>query len=73
VQRPGGRSVAALTSTTLGPSLHGDSIALGRHRTTATHAHIGHRVALMLGDGTRTLDPPTVAVAHNRVGDISHP
>jgi hypothetical protein len=22
---------------------------------------------------TRTLDPPTVAVAHNRVGDISHP
>jgi putative ABC transport system permease protein len=83
---PGVRSAAALTSTTLGPSLgdsgdtlpaqvlaggqsggvdvgvtagslnalHGDSIALGRHRAAAANAHIGDRVAVMLGDGTRT-------------------
>jgi putative ABC transport system permease protein len=82
----GVRSAAALTSTTLGPSLgasddalpaqildegqggglqvgvtrgslanlHGDSVALGRHRADAAHAHIGDRVALMLGDGART-------------------
>ena len=83
---PGVRSAAALTSTTLGPSLgasddalpaqildggqgggldvgvisgsltslHGDAIALGRHRASTAHAHIGERVPLMLGDGTRT-------------------
>jgi putative ABC transport system permease protein len=34
--------------------LHGDTIALGRHRADAAHAHIGDRVAVMLGDGTRT-------------------
>src|SRR5690349_7954635 len=83
---PGVGSVAALTSTTLGPSLgvsddvmpaqvlhggqgggldvgvtagslmalHGDAIALGRHRADAAHARIGDRMAIMLGDGTRT-------------------
>jgi putative ABC transport system permease protein len=35
-------------------ALHGDAIALGRHRADATHARIGDRVAIMLGDGTRT-------------------
>ena len=83
---PGVRSAAALTPTTLGPSLgesddvlpaqivvggqgggldvgvtagsltalHGDAIALGRHRAAAAHAHVGSRVPIMLGDGTRT-------------------
>ncbi|MGN6868760.1 MAG: FtsX-like permease family protein, partial [Solirubrobacteraceae bacterium] len=82
---PGVRSAAALTSTTLGPSLgagdtvpaqivaggdgggldvgvitgslralHGDAIALGRYRADAAHAHVGERVQIMLGDGTRT-------------------
>jgi putative ABC transport system permease protein len=35
-------------------ALHGDTIALGRRRADAAHAQIGNRVALMLGDGTRT-------------------
>ncbi len=35
-------------------SLHGDTIALGRHRADAAHARIGDRVAIMLGDGTTT-------------------
>src|SRR5215475_5097997 len=35
-------------------ALHGDAIALGRHRAAAAHARIGDRVPLMLGDGTRT-------------------
>jgi len=82
---PGVRSAAALTSTTLGPSLgatdtlpaqvltggqgggldvgviagtlgalHGDTIALGRHRADAAHARVGDRMAIMLGDGTHT-------------------
>jgi putative ABC transport system permease protein len=82
---PGVRSAAALTSTTLGPSLgatdtlpaqvltggqgggldagviagtlgalHGDAIALGRHRAGAAQARVGDRVAVMLGDGTQT-------------------
>jgi putative ABC transport system permease protein len=34
--------------------LRGDAIALGRHRAAAAHARIGERVAIMLGDGTRT-------------------
>jgi putative ABC transport system permease protein len=32
--------------------LHGDTIALGRHRADAAHARVGDRVAIMLGDGT---------------------
>jgi putative ABC transport system permease protein len=83
---PGVRSAAALTSTTLGPSLgvsddvmpaqvlhggqgggldvgvtdgsltalHGDAIALGRHRADAAHAGVGDRVAVTLGDGSHT-------------------
>jgi putative ABC transport system permease protein len=35
-------------------ALYGDAIALGRHRADAAHAHIGDRVEVMLGDGTRT-------------------
>jgi putative ABC transport system permease protein len=34
-------------------ALHGDAIALGRHRADAAHARIGDRMAIMLGDGTR--------------------
>jgi putative ABC transport system permease protein len=77
---PGVRSAAALTSTTLGPSLgvsddvvpaqildgqlgagvtagslralHGDAIALGRHRAEAAHARVGQRVPVTLGDGS---------------------
>jgi len=33
-------------------ALHGDTIALGRHRADAAHARVGDRVAIMLGDGT---------------------
>jgi putative ABC transport system permease protein len=83
---PGVRSAAALTPTTLGPSLgvsddvmpaqvvdggqgggldvrvtagslaalHGDAIALGHHRADAAHARVGDRVAVTLGDGSRT-------------------
>ena len=35
-------------------ALHGDAIALGRHRADAAHARVGERVQVMLGDGTRT-------------------
>jgi putative ABC transport system permease protein len=35
-------------------NLHGNTIALGRHRADATHAHVGDRVPVMLGDGTRS-------------------
>src|SRR4051812_32643673 len=35
-------------------ALHGDTIALGRRRADAAHARVGDRVALMLGDGTRS-------------------
>jgi putative ABC transport system permease protein len=35
-------------------ALHGDAIALGRHRAAGAHAHVGERVEVMLGDGTRT-------------------
>ena len=34
--------------------LSGNTIALGRHRADAAHAHVGDRVAVALGDGTRT-------------------
>jgi putative ABC transport system permease protein len=42
-----------VTAGSLG-ALHGDTIALGRRRADGAHAHIGDRVAVMLGDGTRT-------------------
>jgi putative ABC transport system permease protein len=35
-------------------ALHGDAVALGRHRADAVHARTGDRVAIMLGDGTLT-------------------
>jgi putative ABC transport system permease protein len=35
-------------------ALHGDAIALGRHRADDARAHIGERVAILLGDGSRT-------------------
>jgi putative ABC transport system permease protein len=34
-------------------ALHGDAIALGRHRADAAHAKVGDRVAVTLGDGVR--------------------
>ena len=33
-------------------ALHGDAIALGRHRADAAHAGVGDRVAVTLGDGS---------------------
>ncbi len=34
-------------------ALHGDAIALGRNRAQGAHAHVGDRVAVTLGDGTK--------------------
>jgi putative ABC transport system permease protein len=34
-------------------ALHGDAIALGRHRADAAHARVGDRVEVTLGDGAR--------------------
>ena len=47
----------ASTSASLSGSLarlHGDAIALGRNRAHAAHADVGERVAVTLGDGTKT-------------------
>jgi putative ABC transport system permease protein len=44
--------------------LHGDTIALGRRRADAVHAHVGDRVPIVLGDGTRT--QATVAAIYTR-------
>jgi putative ABC transport system permease protein len=49
----GGGLDAGVTAGSLG-ALHGDAIALGRHRAADAHAHVGDRVQVMLGDGTRT-------------------
>jgi putative ABC transport system permease protein len=49
----GGGLNAGVTSGSLA-ALHGDTIALGRQRADAAHAHVGDRVPVMLGDGTRT-------------------
>jgi putative ABC transport system permease protein len=49
----GGGLNAGVTSGSL-TALHDDTIALGRQRADAAHAHVGDRVAVMLGDGTRT-------------------
>jgi putative ABC transport system permease protein len=35
-------------------ALHGNAIALGRHRADAAHAKVGDRVPVTLGDGART-------------------
>jgi putative ABC transport system permease protein len=50
----GGGLDVGVTAGTL-TALHGKAIALGRHRASAAHAHVGDRVTVMLGDGTRTL------------------
>ncbi|HEU4973988.1 MAG TPA: FtsX-like permease family protein [Baekduia sp.] len=42
-------------------ALRGAALALGRHRAASAHAHVGDRVPIMLGDGTRT-DATVVAV-----------
>jgi putative ABC transport system permease protein len=44
--------------------LHGDAIALGRRRAEGARAQVGDRVAVMLGDGTRT--HATVAAIYTR-------
>jgi len=44
--------------------LHGDAIALGRHRAAAAHAHVGDRVAVVLGDGSHT--SATVVATYRR-------
>jgi len=44
--------------------LHGDAIALGRHRAQSAHAHVGQRVGVVLGDGTRT--SATVVAVYTR-------
>jgi putative ABC transport system permease protein len=49
----GGGLNAGVTAGSL-TALHGDTIALGHQRADAAHAHIGDRVPIMLGDGTRT-------------------
>lgn len=35
-------------------ALHGNAIALSRHRAASAHAHVGQRVPVTLGDGTHT-------------------
>ncbi|MGZ4217904.1 MAG: ABC transporter permease [Solirubrobacteraceae bacterium] len=44
--------------------LHGNAIALGRHRAASAHAHVGQRVPVTLGDGTHT--NATVVAIYNR-------
>jgi putative ABC transport system permease protein len=56
----GGGLAVGVTSGSL-TALHGDAIALGRHRADAAHAHVGDRVRVMLGDGTRA-DATVVAI-----------
>jgi putative ABC transport system permease protein len=49
----GGGLDADVTAGSL-TALHGDTIALGRQRADDVQARVGDRVAIMLGDGTRT-------------------
>jgi putative ABC transport system permease protein len=49
----GGGLDAGVTSGSLA-ALHGATIALGRERADAAHAHVGDSVPIVLGDGTRT-------------------
>src|SRR3954447_11573253 len=51
----GGRGGGLDVGVTAGSlaALHGEAIALGRHRADAAHAGIGDRVGVMLGDGSR--------------------
>jgi putative ABC transport system permease protein len=50
---PGGGLDVGVTAGSLN-ALHGDTIALGRHRADAAHAAVGDRVSIVLGDGTPT-------------------
>ncbi len=50
---PGGGLNVGVTAGSLS-ALHGDTIALGRHQASAAGVRVGDRVAIMLGDGTRT-------------------
>ncbi|MGZ4169271.1 MAG: FtsX-like permease family protein [Solirubrobacteraceae bacterium] len=58
----GGLDVGVIAGTL--SALHGDTIALGRHRADAAHARVGDRVAIMLGDGTAA--HATVAAIYTR-------
>ena len=49
--RGGGLDVGVISGSL--DALHGDTIALGRQRANAAHAHVGDRVPIMLGDGAR--------------------
>jgi putative ABC transport system permease protein len=49
----GGGLDVSVTAGTL-TALRGNTMALGRHRANAAHAHVGDRMPVMLGDGTRT-------------------
>jgi putative ABC transport system permease protein len=62
----GGRGGGLDVGVTAGSltELHGDAIALGRHRADAADARIGDRVAVTLGDGTRA--HATVVATYSR-------
>jgi putative ABC transport system permease protein len=62
----GGRGGGLDVGVTAGSlsALHGNTIALGRHRADSAHAHIGDRVTVMLGDGT--LIHATVVAIYSR-------
>jgi putative ABC transport system permease protein len=59
----GGGLNVGVTAGTL-TALHGNAIALGRLRASSAHAHVGDRVTVMLGDGTRT--QATVVAIYSR-------
>jgi putative ABC transport system permease protein len=58
----GGLNVGVISGSL--SALHGDAIALGRHRADAAQARVGDRVAIMLGDGTRAV--ATVVAIYSR-------
>ena len=62
----GGRGGGLDVGVTAGSltALHGDAIALGRHRADAADARVGDRVEVTLGDGTRA--HATVAAIYSR-------
>jgi putative ABC transport system permease protein len=65
----GGLDVGVISASLA--ALHGDAIALERYRAGAAHVHVGSRVPIMLGDGTRTR--ATVVAIYRRVlgfGDV---
>src|SRR3712207_1035582 len=62
----GGGFDARVTAGSLA-DLHGDAIALGERRAKSAHASVGERVAIRLGDGTRTR-ATVVAVYERELG-----